>query len=113
MAKTIIQFLAKHGSLFGGAIEVDTHFVPRVGELIDAKQFLSIGQDEVGNFIVESIVYRLTKSGLVPHITARQWLQGYRHELLERRGWLPVKDTSMLIYDENDEAIHEFKLPKK
>ncbi len=108
MGKAIIQFQTKNHSLFGNSVEISTDFIPRVGELIDAGQFLEISKDEVSNFIVESVIYRLTDDGLVPHISARQWMKGYRHELLERRGWLPVKDTGMLEYDESDPAIHQW-----
>jgi hypothetical protein len=102
--KIFIQFCSKSDSLFGDRIEIDTDFVPRVGELIDAHDFLSLPSNQVGDFIVLSVVNKLTTGGIIPYITARQWHRGFRHELLQERGWLPPEAHTNKGYDEDDPA---------
>jgi len=105
MPKAILQFYTKSYSLYGDPIEIDTEAIPRAGELINAKEFLKIEDSEVEYFFVLSVVYKLTKSGLIPHITARQWMKAFRHDELKRRGWLEPDSTEFLSYDEDDPAI--------
>ncbi|MBK1829518.1 hypothetical protein JIN77_02175 [Verrucomicrobiaceae bacterium R5-34] len=107
MITTYIQFYTKNHSLFGDRIEIHTEAVPRVGEIIDAHEFLELSNDQVSDFMVLSVIYKLTKDGFSPYITARQWHKGLRHELLESRGWLSPKDRENLTYDEDDPARWE------
>lgn len=107
MTKAFIQFLTKNYSLFGERIEIATEIIPRVGELIDAREFLTLPKDEVGDFIVSSVIYKLTENGFVAYITARQWQKGIRSMLLQERGWLAPDGTAHFSYDEDDPARDE------
>jgi hypothetical protein len=104
MATALVQFYSKNYSLYGDRIEIETEVVPRVGELIDAHEFLQLSKDEVGDFMVLSVIYKLTPKGFVAYITARQWHKGFRWEVLQARGWLVPTETSGLSYDEDDPA---------
>src|SRR5207253_2057393 len=104
MAKIYIQLVSKNFALSGDRIEIESDIIPRVGEIIDVYEYLAIPQGQVGNYIVTSVIHKLTKNGFAAYISARQWLKGYRHELLQERGWLlPDKDTDS-SYDEDDPA---------
>lgn len=103
MPKITIQLISKDGSLFGDLIRIESVSVPRVGELIDAQAFLSLPAGEVGDFMVCSVIHKLTEFGFAPHITALQWYKGIRADLLRKRGWLPPDGNSEgLSYDEDD-----------
>jgi len=104
MAKAYIQFYTKTYSLYGDCKQIETDVVPRVGELIDAREFLDLAEDLVGGFMVLSVIYKLTATGFVPYITARQWHRGLRYELLQERGWLLPDDSTEFSYDEDDNA---------
>jgi hypothetical protein len=113
MAKAFIQLYSKNFSLFGDRIEIDTEIVPRVGELIDAWEHLKLSKDEVGDFMVMSVIYKLTSKGFAAYITAHQWHKGLRFELLQERGWLMPDKNTELSYDEDDPARSEFIEPSK
>lgn len=104
MTKAFIQFYTKNHSLFGDRIEIATEMVPCVGELIDAREFLALPKEQVGDFIVYSVIYKLTATGFVAYITARQWQKGIRSMLLQERGWLAPDGTTHFAYDEDDPA---------
>ncbi len=104
MAKAHIQFVSKNGALIGSLVEIDTLVVPRAGELLDAYECLNLTKDDFGEFMVLSVVYKVTVDGFVPFITAREWCKGYRHELLQQRGWLMPTDSTSISYDEDDPA---------
>lgn len=108
MPQAHIQLLAKNFSLLP-RIEIETAIVPRVGELIDARTYLKIPEGEVADFIVESVIYKLSSDGFIPYITARQWHKGYRDELLKQRGWLSPESNDHRTYDEDDAARFEDK----
>jgi hypothetical protein len=89
MAKAIIQLYTKNFSLLAERIEIETEIVPKVGELIDALEYLELPKGQVGLFIVRSVIYKLTAEGFVAYITGHDWCKGIRAELLQERGWLP------------------------
>jgi hypothetical protein len=70
MAKVYIQFLAKNFSLDGPCVQIESDVIPRVGELIDAHEYLQKPRDLVGTYIVQSVIYKLTERGFVPYVTA-------------------------------------------
>jgi hypothetical protein len=109
MAKIYLQLETKNFSLHGNRIEIESDIIPRVGEIIDAYEYLGGPKEEVRNYIVASVIYKLTNNGFVPYITARQWWKGYRHQLLQERGWL-VPENDITSYDEDDPAQLE-KMP--
>ena len=104
MAKAFIQLSTKNGSLLGDRIEIETDIVPRVGELIDGWAYLKMDKGDVGDFMVESVIYKLTREGFAAYISARQWYKGLRHDLLKERGWLVPDDIVNMSYDEDDHA---------
>jgi hypothetical protein len=107
MTTAFVQLYTKNDVLLGDRVEITTQVVPRVGELIDADEFLELSGKQVGDFIVMSVVYKLTGNGFVPYISARQWHKGFRFELLQERGWLIPDDTAAMSYDEDDLARAE------
>lgn len=102
MAEIEIQLLGKNGALIERSQAIDTPFVPRVGELLDAGSWLDTNKQEVSTFIVRSVIYRVGPGGMTPLITAQQWHKGIRHDLLAQRGWAPPGDSELLSYDEDD-----------
>jgi hypothetical protein len=107
MAKVYLQLVTKNFALDGDKIEIESDIIPRVGEIIDAQEYCSIPKGNVSNYIVTSVIYKLTKSGFVSYISAQAWWQGFRHELLQERGWLLPNEHTHLTYDENDPAMLE------
>ena len=112
MAKAFIQFYSKSHSLFGERIEVDTEIIPRVGEIIDAHEYLKLNREIVGDFFVYSVIYKLTPQGFAAYITARQWHKGLRHEFLQERGWLLPNQYTEHSHDEDDPARSDFSEPR-
>lgn len=102
MAKIYIQLESKNFALYGDRIEIESDIIPRVGEIIDAAQYLEFRQDEVSRFMVSSLIYNLTKNGFVPYICAHQSHKGFRHKELQERGWLVPEKVEDLKYDEDD-----------
>jgi hypothetical protein len=104
MTQTKVQFVTKNGARLGDPIFIDTHHLPRAGEIVDTTD---MGGWRHGTYIVVSVVYSLSKEGFIPLITAREWQRGLRSELLESRGWLPGGDAALIGYDEEDPAMDE------
>ena len=104
MAKIFIQLISKSFDLHGDRIEIESDIIPRVGEIIDAAEYCKVPLGEVGDYIVTSVIYKITKEGFVPYITAWQWYRGHREELLQARGWLIPGENTNRTYDDNDEA---------
>lgn len=104
MAKAFIKLYGKNSEVFGKRVEIETGIVPRVGELIDAREYLKLPKNEVGDFIVMSVIYKLTAKGFVAYITARRWHKGIRSDLLQERGWLKPDENKNLTYDDDDPA---------
>ena len=100
-----IKLLSKSSSVMEDNLEIESNFVPRVGELIDGSTYLTKNGDQVSSFIVQSVVYELSKHGLVACVTARQWYKGYRYALLQDRGWLATTDLENIEYDEDDHHL--------
>jgi hypothetical protein len=74
MAKLHIQFLAKDSLEDGPSIEIESDIIPRIGEIIDAAEYLSIPSDLTPYYEVESVIYELSPSGFAaPLIKAREW----------------------------------------
>lgn len=101
MAKARIQFITKNSVLIGDPIFYDTNYIPRVGEIIDAKDFLNLPENN--HFLVISVIYKMTEKGFVPCIAAKEWFKGLRYEELESYGWLtPVSmEPPNHSYDED------------
>jgi len=93
-----IEFYTKNWALLK-SIEIESQYVPKAGELIDGGPLLEMPEDEVHNFFVTKVIYETTKTGIIPVVTCRQWLQGSRQEELESRGWLP-NTTGYVIHDD-------------
>jgi|GEM_PF-3259032 len=93
-----IEFYTKNWVLFKD-IEIESQYVPKVGELIDGGLLLDLPEDEVQNFFVTKVIYVINKEKMFPVITCRQWLNGSRQEELESRGWLP-NTTGHVIHDD-------------
>lgn len=98
MTKVRIQLISKNESLIGNRIEIKTQYVPRVGELIDMNDFID---RENPIFMITSVINKVTKEGIIPYITAKNWLKGNREEILEEFGWLSNKSNSLRYYDED------------
>lgn len=94
-----IEFWTKNWALIKD-IEIESEYVPKVGELIDAGLLLDIPEGEVQNFFVTKVIYVINKEKMFPVVTCKQWLQGSRQEELESRGWLPNK-TGYTIHDDD------------
>ena len=75
-----------------------------MGEIIDAWDYLGKPKDYQTDYIVVSVIYKLTKEGFAAYISAQQFWRGYRHELLRERGWLVPEDFNRLAYDDEDPA---------
>ncbi len=86
MAKVYIRFLAKDSSLDCAPIEIESDFIPRMGEMVNAGKYLKKTRGESPHYIVESVIYELTDDGFVPHVTGRTWNTGLRAKLLQERG---------------------------
>ena len=93
-----IDFFTKNWSLIK-SVEIESQYIPKVGELIDAGILLELPKDEVHNFFVSKVIYEIDKKKIIPIITCFQWLQGHRQMELEMRGWLP-NTTGHLIHDD-------------
>ena len=102
MAKVRIELYAKDLSLDCDPIEMETHFIPQVGELIDAGEYVKKPHGASPYYIVLSVVHELTKDGFIPRITCHSWYKGMRSELLRRRGWLPPDGSKAIVHDEAD-----------
>ena len=103
LVNIVLELLTKSGSHLPGPIHLKASYVPRVGEIIDAHQFLGMETDQVGNFIILSVVHKMTLDGFLPVISAQQWYKGLRYQVLEDYGWLtPVsEEPSTLSHDED------------
>jgi hypothetical protein len=67
MAELHIQFLAKNSLEDGPSIEIESDIIPRIGEIIDAAEYLNIPSDLTPYYEVESvIIYELSPSGFAP-----------------------------------------------
>jgi hypothetical protein len=97
-----IQLISKNNSThLGDEFDFDTNYVPRVGELFDATEYMSDGDNNL--FIVNSVVCRMCKDkGFIPHIRATQFYHGLRADLLEEYGWLPQTEQTIKSYDEDN-----------
>ena len=93
-----IEFYTKNWALIK-SIEIESQYVPKVGELIDGGLLLELPEDDVQNFFVTKVIYVINKKKMFPVITCTQWLHGYRQEELECRGWLP-NTTGYTIHDD-------------
>jgi hypothetical protein len=111
MGKIHIEFIAKDLSLECDPIEIESDFVPQVGQLIDGGDYVKKPSGASPYYIVSSIVYELTKNGFVPHVTARSWYKGVRSELLQQRGWLPPAAAMDLLHDEDDSHLSDGPSP--
>ena len=104
MPKIYLQLRTKNHALRGDQIVTDSNTIPRAGELIDCHDFLKL-TDQVGTFIVQSVIYKLTGDGFVPYITARQWhiraigMNSFKNEAGS------LGNPSHRSYDEDDAAI--------
>lgn len=108
MFKLKIQHIAKNGSSIGQPIEVETSYVPRVGEIIDSESIIANESNKF--FIVTSIVHKATKSNLTPYITVKNWYKGIRSDLLGEYSWLPDTPTGATSFDEDDyNRIHNIE----
>ncbi|WP_346839924.1 hypothetical protein [Microbulbifer sp. SAOS-129_SWC] len=99
MPKVRIQHFTKTGSLIGDPLFIESHYTPRVGELIDSGHLL--GLESKSMFIITGVVHRATPDGLQPCISAKEWYKGLRTEVLEDFGWLPQSAETNLGYDED------------
>lgn len=99
MTKVKIQFVTKNHTLIGEPVEIETDYVPRIGELLDSEAVL---RESNTTFIVTSIINKVTPSGIIPFITAQNWYKGLRAELLEQYGWLPQSEHTLISYDEDN-----------
>lgn len=105
MAKMRIQYMSKSGSLYGDMVEVDTTYVPRVGELITTSAEQHPYDLEGGTFMVLSVTSRHMSAGFEPHLTARQWHKGLRAEVLAAPGWLSASEDVERVYGEDDSGF--------
>ena len=93
-----IEFYTKNCALLK-SIEIESQYVPKVGEIIDGGLLLELPEDEVQIFFVTKVIHVINKEKIFPVITCKQWLQGSRQEELESRGWLP-NTTGHIIHDD-------------
>jgi len=94
-----IEFWTKNWALLKD-IEIESQYVPKVGELIDGGLLLEIPEGEPQNFFVTKVIYVIDKKKIMPVVTCRQWLQGSRQQELELRGWLPNTRGDIIHDDE-------------
>ncbi|MEX2605884.1 MAG: hypothetical protein WD708_00930 [Kiritimatiellia bacterium] len=101
MGKIKIQYVNNKGDCIRMPIEIQCEFVPRVGELLKRDEL----QSETGSdlFMITSVIYRHSDSGLVPWITATDVPSRARAEMLGSKGWIPFnKLDSTFPIDEKD-----------
>lgn len=95
-----IEFFGKNWPL-SKRVDIESQYVPRVGELIYAGRLVELSDDEPHNFFVTKVIYEATDTGIIPVVTCQQWYKGSRQEELESRGWLPNPGWD-LIYDDEE-----------
>lgn len=88
--KIKLELHTKNGALITTEpIEIESEVVPRVGEVIDLGDRSPTNTGNVTTFFVLEINHVHEDSGLVPHLTCRQWWKGDRLLELQQLGWLP------------------------
>jgi hypothetical protein len=73
-------------------VKLKTDYVPRVGELINTRGFFKHQLKQSDIFFETKVIYEATRTGLVPHVTCKQWWKGDRLFELQERRWLPSED---------------------
>jgi hypothetical protein len=94
-----IEFFLKNWALLK-TVEIESQYVPKVGELIDGSGLLKLPEDEIQNFFVTKVIYEITKKEIIPVVTCRQWCHGSREDELKERGWLPNTSGNVIHDDE-------------
>ena len=90
-----LKLYSKNWSQFGDKpFKVESEYVPRAGEVIEAAGLLDMPSEEVTTFIVIEVTYEYTDGTLIPLVVAHQQIlqeHGNRDaRLMELRenGWL-------------------------
>ena len=58
MAKVYLQLVTKNHTLDGDRIEIDSETIPRVGEIVDAWEYLGRPKDKQTDYIVLSVIHK-------------------------------------------------------
>jgi hypothetical protein len=93
-----VEFYLKNWALLK-TVEIESQYVPKAGELIDASLFLELPEDEIQNFFVTKVIYVINKEKMFPVVTCKQWCHGSRQDELRERGWLP-NTSGYTIHDD-------------